>query len=205
MRKPILIFALTVVPALAAGQASAGAQAETRAQAGVTVERGDSPRMPAGFSADTRARLEAMFETARRKSLPAEPMSDRMAEGQAKGAGESQIVAAAAMTLAQLELSQSALIRAGRERPSEEEVARGAQIIARGATSAELTALVGREPSEGRLAVALDVLTDLAARGVPVDRALTVTAGITSTTGLQLGALFIVIDAAIYQCELQTQ
>ena len=165
MRNPILILALTVVPALAAGQASAGAQAETRAQAGITVERGDSPRIPAGFSADTRARLEAMIETARRKSLPAKPMTDRMAEGQAKGAGESQIVAAAATTLAQLELSQSALIRAGRERPSEEDVARGAQIIARG-----------------------EVLTDLTARGVPVDRALTVTAGITGTTGLRLGA-----------------
>ena len=188
MRTPILILALTVVPALAAGQASAGAQAETRAQAGITVERGDSPRIPAGFSADTRAKLEAMIETARRKSLPAEPMTDRMAEGQAKGAGESQIVAAAATTLAQLELSQSALIQAGRERPSEEEVARGAQIIARGATRAELMALAGREPSEGRLAVALEVLTDLTARGVPVDRALTVTAGITSTTGLRLGA-----------------
>jgi hypothetical protein len=187
MRQPIVILALTVAPALAAAQVTGSTQAETRAQTDVTVERGESPRVPRGFSAETRARLEAMFETARRKSLPAEPMADRMAEGRAKGASEGQIVAATATTLAQLEMSQSALIRAGRERPSEEAVARGAQIIARGATRAQLTALAAGEPSDARLEVALETLTELTARGVPVDRALTVTGGIAGAAGIRLG------------------
>ena len=187
MRKPMVILALTVAPALVAAQAQAGAQADTRAEAGVTVERGESPRIPATFSAETRARLAAMFETARQKSLPEEPMTDRVAEGQAKGASESRIVAATATMLAQLELSQTALIRAGHERPSDEAVTRGAELIARGATGAELTAVASREPSERRLEVALEVLTDLAARGVPVDRSLTVVGGLSATSGLRLG------------------
>jgi len=188
MRQPIVILALTVAPALAAAQVTASTQAETRAQADITVERGESPRIPGGFSAEARARIEAMIETARRKNLPAEPMADRMAEGRAKGASESQIVAATATTLVQLEMSQSALIRAGRERPSQEEVSRGAQLIARGATRARLTALAAREPSEARLEVALQTLTELTARGVPVDRALTVAGGIAGATGIRLGA-----------------
>jgi len=188
MRQPIVILALTVAPAFAAAQAQGSAEVETRAQAGITVERGESPRIPGGFSAETRARLEAMIETARRKSLPAEPMTDRIAEGRAKGASESQIVAATATTMAQLELSQSALIRAGREPPSEEEVARGAQIIARGASTAQLTALAGREPSERRLEVALETLTELIARGVPVDRALAVIGSVSGPAGIRLGA-----------------
>ena len=187
MRKRILILALTVAPALAAAQAQASAQADTRVETGVMVERGESPRIPAAFSAEARARLAAMFETAREKRLPEEPMTDRVAEGQAKGASESRIVAATATMLAQLELSQTALIRAGHERPSDEAVTRGAALIARGASSAELTAVARREPSEGRLEVALDVLTDLAARGVPVDRALTVVGGLSATSGLRLG------------------
>src|SRR5688572_11266529 len=146
MRNAILVLVLTGVPALAAAQAEAGAQAETRAQAGLTVQRGDPPRIPAEFSAETRARLTAMLEVARRKSLPAEPVNDRIAEGQVKGAAEHDIVAASAATLAQLELAQSALIRAGREEPSGAEISRGAQLLARGASSVQLTALAGREP-----------------------------------------------------------
>lgn len=187
MRKPIMILALTVAPALAAAQAQAGAQSDTRAETGVTVERGESPRIPAAFSTAARARLAAMFETAREKRLPEEPMTNRVAEGQAKGASESRIVAATATMLARLELSQTALIRAGHERPSDAAVTRGAELLASGASGAELTAVASRERSEGRLEVALEVLTDLAARGVPVDRALTVVGGLSATSGLRLG------------------
>lgn len=191
MRNAILVFTLTLAPALAAAQAEAGAQADARTQAALTVRPGDSPRIPEEFSADTRARLTAMLEIARKKNLPADPVNDRIAEGRAKGASESEIVAAGAATLARLELSQSALLRAGRERPSDGEISRGAQLLARGASTAQLSALAGREPSERRLDVALDVLLDLTAQGMPVDRALAAvetaaTAG--ARIGLGLGA-----------------
>lgn len=189
MRNAILVFMLTLAPALAAAQAEARAQADARTQAALTVRRGDSLRIPAEFSADTRARLTAMLEIAREKSLPAEPVNDRIAEGRAKGAAESEIVAASAATLAQLELSQSALVRAGRERPTDGEISRGAQLLARGASSAQLSALAGREPSERRLDLALDVLLDLTAQGMQVDRALAAveTAGVTAGTRIGLG------------------
>jgi hypothetical protein len=172
MRNAILIVALTLAPALAAAQAEAAAGADTRTEAGLTVRRREASRIPEEFSAETRARLTAMLEIARRKNLPAEPVSDRIAEGQAKGATEPEIVAASATALAQLELSQAALVRAGRERPSDAEISRGAQLLARGASSAQLTALAGREPPERRLDTALEVLLDLTAQGLPVDRAL---------------------------------
>ena len=192
MRNAILVFALTLAPAVAAAQAETGAQADARAQAALTVRRGDPPRVPEEFSADTRARLTAMLDLARRKNLPAEPMQDRIAEGQAKGAAESEIVAASANTLAQLEISQSALIRAGRERPSDAEISQGAQLLARGASSAQLTLLAGREAGERHLEVALAVLLDLTAQGIPVDRALaaveTAGAGAGARIGVGLGA-----------------
>lgn len=186
MRNAILVFTLTLAPAIAAAQAEAGAQADARAQAALTVRR-DPPRIPEEFSADTRARLTAMLEVARRKNLPDEPVNNRIAEGQAKGAAESEIVAASAATLAQLELSQSALVRAGRERPSDEEVSRGAQLLARGASTAQLSALAGREPSERRLDVALQVLLDLTAQGVPVDRALAAVETAGASAGARIG------------------
>ena len=186
MRNAILVFALTLAPAVAAAQAETGARTDARAQAGLTARRGDSPRIPEEFSADTRARLTAMLDIARRKNLPAEPMQDRIAEGQAKGAAESEIVAASASTLAQLELSQSALIRAGRERPSDAEVSRGAQLLARGASSAQLTALA-RELAERRLDVALEVLLDLTAQGMPVDRALAAVETAGAAAGARIG------------------
>ena len=189
MRNAILVCTLTLAPAIAAAQAEAGAQADARAQAALTVRRGDPPRIPGEFSAETRARLTAMLDIARRKNLPAEPMNDRIAEGQAKGAAESEIVAASAATLAQLELSQSALFRAGRERPSDEEVSRGAQLLARGASTAQLSALAGREPSERGLDLALDALLSLTAQGMPVDRALAAveTAGAAAAARIGLG------------------
>lgn len=185
MRNAILLFTLTLAPATAAAQAEGGAQADARAQAALTVRR-DSVRIPEEFSANTRARLTAILEIARRKNLPAEPVNDRIAEGQAKGAAESEIVAAGAATLAQLELSQSALLRAGRE-PSGAEVSRGAQLLARGASAAQLSALAGREPSERRLDVALQVLLDLTAQGVPVDRALAAVETAGAIAGAQIG------------------
>jgi hypothetical protein len=177
MRQLTLTLALALSPMLAAAQASAGAQGEARARADVSLQRRDETRIPEGFSVETRARLEAMVEAAKKKNLPTEPMTDVMAEGQAKGASEAQIVAASATTMGQLEASLQALIQGGRERPSDAEVQRGAAAIARGATSVQLEALVRRAPSERRLEVAFEVLTELAARGVPVDRALLAVGG----------------------------
>jgi len=164
MRRTTIALVLALAPGYLAAQGEPAGQTESQPASTQT----------SGFSAETRVRLEAMFHVARERRLPTGPMEDRIAEGRAKGASEAQIIAATRQVEAQLDASQEALIRAGREQPSDAEVTRGAQIMARGATSAQLEALARQQPSERRLLVAFQVLTDLAARGVPVDRALAV-------------------------------
>jgi hypothetical protein len=58
-----------------------------------------------GFSAATTLRLEATIAAARREGLPTQPLADRIAEGQAKGATEAQIIAATDRAQAQLTAS----------------------------------------------------------------------------------------------------
>jgi hypothetical protein len=101
-------------------------------------------------------------------------MRQRMAEGQAKGASDAQVATAVQRAEARLEASQSAMIRAGREKPSADEVTAGEQAMARGTTEAQIEALVKHAPSDRSLVVAFDVLTKLEAQGKPVDKALAV-------------------------------
>jgi hypothetical protein len=173
MRFAKLSLALLFAPALVAAQSTTTARVESRTEASVKAKV-PPPPAHAKLSAHAQARLEAMFEAAREKDLPTEPMEHRVAEGQVKGATEAQIIAAAAHSMAQLEAAHTAMVRAGRAHPSDEEVSRGASVIARGATEAQLQAFVRQAPSDRSLVVAFEVLTDLAARGVPVDRALAV-------------------------------
>jgi len=160
MRRTTLAIAFILVPALVAAQQTSSPDPAK-----------DRPLVKGEFSVETRARLEGMFRTAEQKDLPTEPMQDRVSEGEAKGAAEGRIVSAAAEVMSQLELAQSALVRAGRE-PSGEEIARGGSVIARGATQAELEAFAREAPSERSLVVAFEVLSDLMARGISVDNAL---------------------------------
>ena len=133
----------------------------------------DSTRQtPRALSVETRAQLDATLRLAREKDLPEEPIQDRIAEGQAKGATDAQIVLAARKMSARLEAAQSAMIRAGRQEPSPQEVESGATAIERGATSAQMEVLTKSAPSERSLVVAFDVLASLASSGRPVAGAL---------------------------------
>lgn len=195
MKAITLTLGLALAPALVAAQTVVATEAQVHAKADVSA-------IPVGLSAETRAKLVAMIEAARNQDLPTEPISDRMAEGKAKGASEAQIIAASARAMGELEASQQALIRAGREHPSDEEVERGSQVIARGATSAELEAFVRHAPSDRPLEVAFEVLTQLAARGVPVDHALTVI-GSRLSGGASDGQLVSVLGSAHGQAGLE--
>lgn len=191
MRRTQWTLALLLAPAVAVAQATGSAQATHRTDASAQVEARHGHVATAGLSAESRARIEAMVAAAQAHGLPTEAMEDRVAEGQAKGASEAQIVAATAKTMGQLRASHEAMVRAGRTEPSDEEVSRGASVIARGATQAQLEAVVEQAPSERSLVVAFEVLTALMARGIPVDNALAV---ITSNlearaTDAQLAAL----------------
>src|SRR5262245_7003615 len=163
MKRTALTVAMTLVPAvLAAQQGSASAASQTNVNASI----------PAKYSAESRAKLEASIQAARAKDLPEEPMQRRIAEGEAKGASEAQVVAAVQKLETRLEATQSAMIRAGRAKPAHDEVARGSQAMEQGATEAQIEALVKHAPSDRSLVVAFDVLTKLSAGGIPVDNAL---------------------------------
>lgn len=168
MRRTTIALMLAFAPGYLAAQSQDPGQTGSGEPATQSSE--GAPAL-SGFSAETRVRLEAMLRVAREHNVPTEPMNNRIAEGQAKGAGEAQIIAATRQVQAELFASQQALIRAGREQPSAAEIERGAQVIARGASRAQLEAFVRQTPSE-RLDVALESLGELAARGIPVDRAL---------------------------------
>ena len=186
MRVSTSIVSLAIVPALALAQGaadpsqggrrvSASANAAASAQLTrqpATTQANDQARRE--MSAESQAQLAATFETARQQRVPQQPIQDRVAEGQAKGASDAQIVLAARRAEARLEATQSAMIRAGRANPSDSEVTRGAQAMERGTMSAQLEALVHHTPSDRSLVVAFDVLSSLEARGMPVDHALAV-------------------------------
>jgi hypothetical protein len=168
--------------------AQAGASAKASTQAGVSATAPDPKasaearahananaafNVPERFSANGRAKLEGMFSAARERELPEKPIADRVAEGEAKGASEADILAAAGRTQADMETTQEAMLAAGRARPSGEEISRGAMLMAHGATSAQIEAMARRTPSSNRsLVVAFDVVSRLAAEGLPVTQAL---------------------------------
>jgi len=162
MRSITLTIAITCLPALLGAQ-QVSASASASGQANVSV--------PASYSTQAKTKIESAFQAARSKGLPEQPMRQRMAEGQAKGASDAQVAVAVQKVEARLEASQSAMIRAGRTHPQPDEVTGGEQVMERGATEAQVEALVKHAPSDRSLTVAFNVLSRLEARGEPVDQA----------------------------------
>ena len=157
----VLIFAasLALAPAIVGAQASVSAQSQTS----VNVSRsGPGTRR---LSADAQAKVDANMRAANEMRLPDEPIRRRVAEGQVKGASEAQIVAASGRTLVDLQSSFDAMVRCGHSAPNDEEIARGAQLIARGYTTVQLEGVARRAPSDRSLVVAFETLTSLQARG----------------------------------------
>jgi len=165
MKISTLTFAIVCAPAaLIAQQATGTATATTSTQTNVAI--------PASYSAQAHAIIEAAFKRAEQKKLPDQAMRARMAEGQAKGASDAQVAAAVQRAEARLEASQSAMIRAGRKNPTPQEVNSGEQAMARGASEAQVEVVAKHAPSDRSLVVAFDVLSKLQAEGKPVDQAI---------------------------------
>lgn len=157
MRTTTMTLLMTIAPSLLAAQSSA-----------------TEPSPMQGFSAEGRVQAEATLQAARDRGLPERPLYAVMLEGQAKGATEAQILGAEQQTLARLGLAQDAIVRAGRTEPTDAEVARGAGLLARGMTSAELSAVVEGIPSSQSLVLAFDAVASAGADAV---------AGVGSTVG----------------------
>lgn len=184
MRRTAITLAMTLTPALLFAQASVTAKTDvsadakaqaphTQASAGAQSSTSATAdfEAPSHFSARSRANLEATFRRAREQHVPEQPLRDRVAEGQAKGASEEQILISTNMLESRLAASQQALIRAGHAHPSDAEVERGADAEESGFTSAQVEAVARRTPPDRSVVVALDALTKLVARGVPTTQA----------------------------------
>lgn len=152
MIRQIAVTLAVTLAGLALATATAGAQ---------------DPRLAARLpDPDTRVAVEAVVDSARRAGLPIEPLVDKALEGVSKRAAGERIVAAVRNLAAHLAVARRAL---GPE-SSDAEVIAGASALHAGYTVEALSALRarrGRRP----LTVALAVLADLVARGVPRDTA----------------------------------
>ncbi len=179
MKAAILTTVLTFAPAIAmaqqAGTPPTPPQNKPPAQASASAQMsasGQNATTPASYSAESKAKIDAAFQVARTKNLPDAPLRERIAEGQAKGATEAQVVEAVQGVQTRLEASQAALIKGGRAQPEPNEIAAGANAMERGATADQVSGLVKHAPAGRSLAVAFNVLTKLEANGEAVDGAL---------------------------------
>jgi hypothetical protein len=121
--------------------------------------------LPTQLSAQTRATLERLIDSARVAGLPVEPLYSKVREGVFRSAAEPRVIAAVQRLGRDLGDARSALGDSARG----EEITAGANALRAGIRPADLSRL--RE-SRGRrgdhpLTVALVVLADLATRGVP--------------------------------------
>ena len=188
MKKITLAASLLVAPAITQAQASVQAQSQTtvstsasaspakRATAAQVSSATSSSTSLSGtrehqLSADAQSRIDADLHVARERKLPEEPIRQRVAEGQAKGAGDAQIVAASGRTLVDLQSAFDAMVRGGHRSPGDAEVSRGASLLARGYTSVQIEGVARKAPSDRSLVVAFDALTSLQARGVATTNA----------------------------------
>lgn len=186
MKRITLAASLLIAPALVQAQGGVQAQSQTtvdasargtkNAQGSASVTSSTTAdaaaRGGSKLSADAQAKVDADVRAARERKLPEAPIRRRAAEGQAKGASDAQIVAASGRTLVDLQTSFDAMARGGHSRPSDEEISRGAQLLARGYTSVQLEGIARKAPSDRSLVVAFETLTSLQAEGKSSARAL---------------------------------
>lgn len=162
MKSTLIAVALTAIPALLAAQATGSAGGEVQGKINV----------PATYSAESKTKIEAAFSAAHAKNLPDQLLRDRLTEEQAKNTSEADVVATIQKLETQLEASNDALVQAGRQTPSADEVSAAAAAIDHGVTAAQISALAKQAPADRSLAVAFTTLNKLAARGDPIDQAL---------------------------------
>ena len=139
------VFVATLIPAVVAAQ-----QPDPR------LER---------LTAAARPTVAALLDSARAAALPTEPLIQRALEGATKEAAGDVIVAAVRRLAGDLARAREAL--GSTATPAE--LSAGAAALRAGASSTLLSEL--RRTRHERLTMALAVLTDLVASGVPVDSA----------------------------------
>ena len=161
MKSTLITVVMTAMPALLAAQATGVAAGEVQGKVNV----------PSTYSAESRTKIEAAFTTAHTKNLPDQILRDRLSEAQAANAAEADVVNSIQKLESQLEATQGALVGAGRQNPSADEITAAATAMEHGLTAAQIGAFAKTAPADRSLAVAFTTVNKLAARGQPVDQA----------------------------------
>jgi len=136
--------------------------------------RAQDARLDARLDARTRDAVVTIIDSARAEGIPSEPLVQKALEGASKNADGSRILAAVRALSRELGDARAALGPAS----TEAEVTAGASALHAG-IAPEALARMRASRAHGSLTVALAVLTDLVARGVPGDTATTVISALT--------------------------
>ena len=126
--------------------------------------------LPPQLSAPSRTALERIIDSARVAGLPIDPLYSKVREGLFRSADESRVITAVQRLSRDLGDARDAL----GDSAAPEEITAGANALRAGIRAADLTRLRdARRKSDHPLTVALVVLADLVARGVPPTMAAT--------------------------------
>jgi hypothetical protein len=136
--------------------------------------RAQDARLDTRLDAHTRDVVVTLIDSARAEGIPSEPLVQKALEGASKHADGPRILTAVRMLARELGDARSALGPAS----TDAEVIAGASALHAGIAPAALSHMRASR-AHGSLTVALAVLSDLIARGVPGDTATTVISALT--------------------------
>jgi hypothetical protein len=136
--------------------------------------RAQDARLDARLDPHTRDAVVTLIDSARADRIPSEPLVQKALEGASKHADGPRILTAVRMLARELGDARTALGPAS----TDAEVIAGASALHAGIAPAALSHMRAAR-THGSLTVALAVLTDLIARGVPGDTATTVISALT--------------------------
>jgi len=131
-------------------------------------------RLDSRLDAPTRDAVVRIIDSSRTAGIPGEPLVQKALEGASKHADDARILTAVRMLARELGDARAALSTSS----SDAEVIAGASALHAGIAPAALTRMRASR-SQGSLTVALAVLADLVARGVPGDTATSVISALT--------------------------
>ena len=132
----------------------------------LTAQEQRDRTLPSQLSPSARATLERIIDSANVGGLPVDPLYSKVREGLFRSAPESQVIAAVQRLGKALGDARAAL----GDSVGPEEITAGANALRAGIRATDLTRLrESRRKADHPLTVALVVLADLAARGVPPD------------------------------------
>lgn len=137
--------------------------------------RAQDPRLDARLDARTRDAVVGLIDSVRAEGIPSEPLVQKALEGASKHADGARILAAVHKLAGELGDARAALGASS----TDAEIIAGASALHAGIPPAAL-ARMRASRAHGSLTVALAVLSDLVARGVPGDTATTVISALTN-------------------------